>query len=67
MLEIYKKEGLYGITDNGNYNVPFVYENKEDAISEWRYFEVLNLTENFLYKKRTMEEIDRIVKELTGA
>jgi len=39
---------------------------KEDAINEWKYFEVLNITENFLCKKRTMDEINKIVKELTG-
>ena len=31
MLKLFKKDGLYGIEENGNDNVPFGYENKEDA------------------------------------
>lgn len=60
MLKLFKKNGLYGIEENGNDNVPFVYENKEDAIDEWKYFEIINISENFLPKKRTIKEIIEI-------
>ena len=52
MLKLFKKNGLYGIEENGDDNVPFVYENKEDAIDEWKYFEIINFfgtwTENLI-------------------
>ena len=60
MLKLFKKNELYGIEENGNDNVPFVYENKEDAIAEWKYFEIINISENFLPKKRTIKEIIEI-------
>ena len=60
MLKLFKKNELYGIEENGNDNVPFVYENKEDAIDEWKYFEIINISENFLPKKRTIKEIIEI-------
>ena len=60
MLKLFKKNELYGIEENGNDNVPFVYKNKEDAIDEWKYFEIINRSENFLQKKRTINEIIEI-------
>ena len=57
MIKIFKKNGLYGIQENGNDIVPFVYENKEGAIDEWKYFEIINISENFLPKKRSINEI----------
>ena len=41
MIKLFKKNGLYGIQENGNDIVPFVYENKEGAIDEWKYFEII--------------------------
>lgn len=38
------RNGKYGVIDNNVEAVPFVYENKKDAISEWEYFERLNLS-----------------------
>jgi len=38
MLKIYKKEGLYGITDNGNDNVPFIYEKKRRCYKRMEVF-----------------------------
>ena len=64
ILKLFKKNGLYGIEENGNDNVPFVYENKEDAIDEWKYFEIINRSENFLPKKRSINEIIDIEIEL---
>jgi len=64
MIKLYTKNGLYGIEENGNDNVPFVYEKKEDAIDEWKYFEIINITENFLQKKRAIDEIINIEIEL---
>ena len=64
MLKLFKKNGLYGIDENGNDNVPFVYKNKEYAIDEWKYFEIINRSENFLPKKRTINEIIDIEIEL---
>ena len=64
MLKLFKKNGLYGIEENGNDNVPFVYKNKEGAIDEWKYFEIINRSENFLQKKRTINEIIDIEIEL---
>ena len=57
MIKLFKKNGLYGIQENGNDIVPFVYENKEGAIDEWKYFEIINISENFLLKKRSINEI----------
>ena len=66
MLKLFKKNGLYGIEENGDDNVPFVYENKEDAIDEWKYFEIINMSENFLPNKKTINEIIDIEIELTN-
>lgn len=57
MIKLFKKNGLYGIEEDGNDIVPFVYENKEGAIDEWKYFEIINISENFLPKKRSIDEI----------
>ena len=64
MIKLYKKNGFYGIEQDGNDNVPFIYKNKIDAIDEWKYFEIINITENFLNKKRTINEIIKIENEL---
>ena len=64
MIKLFKKNGLYGIQENGNDIVPFVYENKEGAIDEWKYFEIINISENFLPKKRSINEIIDIEIEL---
>ena len=64
MIKLFKKNGLYGIQENGNDIVPFVYENKEGAIDEWKYFEIINISENFLLKKRSINEIIDIEIEL---
>ena len=64
MIKVFKKNGLYGIQENGNDIVPFVYENKEGAIDEWKYFEIINISENFLLKKRSINEIIDIEIEL---
>ncbi len=64
MLKLFKKNGLYGIEENGNENVPFVYEDKEGAIDEWKYFEIINISENFLPRKRSIEQIIDIEIEL---
>ncbi len=57
MIKLFKKNGLYGIEEDGKDSVPFVYENKEDAIDEWKYLEIINISENFLPKKRSIDEI----------
>ena len=64
MIKLFKKNGLYGIQENGNDIVPFVYENKAGAIDEWKYFEIINISENFLPKKRSINEIIDIEIEL---
>ena len=64
MIKLYQKEGFYGIDQDGDLNVPFIYENKVDAIDEWKYFEIINITENFLSKRRTIDEIINIENEL---
>ena len=64
MIKLFKKNGLYGIQENGNDIVTFVYENKEGAIDEWKYFEIINISENFLPKKRSINEIIDIEIEL---
>lgn len=57
MIKLFKKNGLYGIEEDGNDSVPFVYENKECAIDEWKYFEIINISEKILPKKRSIDEI----------
>ena len=64
MIKLFKKNGLYGIQENGNDIVPIVYENKEGAIDEWKYFEIINISENFLPKKRSINQIIDIEIEL---
>lgn len=66
MLKLFKKNGLYGIEEDGNDNVPFVYQNKEDAIYEWKHLEIINRSENFIPKKRSLKEIIEIEIELTN-
>ena len=65
MLKLFKKNGLYGIEEDGNCKVPFVYQNKEDAIYEWKHFQIINSSEKFIPKKKNIKEIIEIEIELT--
>lgn len=57
MIKLFKKNGLYGIEEDGNDSVPFVHENKECAIDEWKCFEIINISKKILPKKRSIDEI----------
>lgn len=64
MVELYYKNGFYGINEDNELVVPLVYYTPIGAIDEWEYFERLNTKKQFLSHKRTDEEIDIIVSHL---
>lgn len=63
-ISINKVDDLWGITENSDVLVPHVWESKIEAIAEWKYFEVLNLSQPFLKRQKSLYEIEKIEQQL---
>lgn len=67
-LVIKEINNLFGVIFMDIVVVPIIHKTKEDAISEWEYFERANTNElkPFLGHKLTHEEIDSYIDEVRG-
>ena len=67
MYKIIIENQLFGIVNGKrNHVVPCLHFTKEAAIEEWEHFETINVNNQFLDHKLTLEEIQTIKEQLTS-
>lgn len=63
-IEVIEKNGLFGIMDNNTLVVDIIYKSKNDAVEEWKGFELMNREEAYTRRILTVKEITKIAEKL---
>jgi hypothetical protein len=70
-MELFEKDGLWGVKNGDIEFVPPNYEDPKEAIKEWKWFEIDNLNSDnhnkYLPWKKSLDEINRIEVKLLNA